>query len=150
MQVKWLRILYSDFSAFTRVQERLISMANDLRVDFLEGQLMMSNGIVDTSFFPLSDQTRVASLVNEHRIIYVLEVAKYYDDPTVPTTGQVQTNFTYSFYAHITYYKKFKRIITVTYYHIIVKAWHHHFGFICQKIRVHWMLNFVTEMQGRQ
>ena len=89
MQVKWLRILYSDFSAFTRDQERLISMANDLRVDFLEGQLMMSNGIVDTSFFPLSDQTRVASLVNEHRIIYVLEVAKYYDTTTLPIIDQV-------------------------------------------------------------
>ncbi|CAN7119598.1 unnamed protein product [Brassica rapa subsp. narinosa] len=88
-RVKWLRILYSDFSAFTRDQERLISMANDLRVDFLEGQLMMSNGIVDTSFFPLSDQTRVASLVNEHRIIYVLEVAKYYDTTTLPIIDQV-------------------------------------------------------------
>lgn len=89
MQAKWIRILYSDFSAFTRDQERLISMANDLRVDFLEGQLMMSNGIVDTSFFPLSDQTRVVSLVNDHRIIYVLEVAKYYDTTTLPIIEQV-------------------------------------------------------------
>ena len=143
-------MLYSDFTAFTKDQESLISMNNDTGVDYVEGQLLMSNGIVDTSFFPPSDQSKVADLVKNHSIIYVLEVAKYYDDPTVPTTGQVQTNFTYSFYAHITYYKKFKRIITVTYYHIIVKAWHHHFGFICQKIRVHWMLNFVTEMQGRQ
>ncbi|CAN6915293.1 unnamed protein product [Brassica oleracea] len=88
-RAKWIRILYSDFSAFTRDQERLISMANDLRVDFLEGQLMMSNGIVDTSFFPLSDQTRVVSLVNDHRIIYVLEVAKYYDTTTLPIIEQV-------------------------------------------------------------
>lgn len=89
MQVKWSRILYSDFSAFKRDQERLISMTNDLGVDFLEGQLMMSNGFVDTSFFPLSDQTRVASLVNDHRIIYVLEVAKYYDSTTLPIIDQV-------------------------------------------------------------
>ncbi|XP_010451118.1 PREDICTED: cytokinin dehydrogenase 4-like, partial [Camelina sativa] len=81
--------LYSDFSAFKRDQERLISMTNDLGVDFLEGQLMMSNGIVDTSFFPLSDQTRVASLVNDHRIIYVLEVAKYYDSTTLPIINLV-------------------------------------------------------------
>lgn len=90
MQVKWSRILYSDFSAFKRDQERLISMTNDdIGVDFLEGQLMMSNGFVDTSFFPLSDQTRVASLVNDHRIIYVLEVAKYYDSTTLPIIDQV-------------------------------------------------------------
>ncbi|ESQ54266.1 hypothetical protein EUTSA_v10024918mg [Eutrema salsugineum] len=88
-RVKWLRILYNDFSDFTRDQERLISMVNDIRVDFLEGQLMMSNGFVDTSFFPLSDQTRVASLVNDHRIIYVLEVAKYYDTTTLPIINQV-------------------------------------------------------------
>ncbi|KFK29530.1 hypothetical protein AALP_AA7G146300 [Arabis alpina] len=88
-RVKWLRILYSDFSAFTRDQERLVSMANDLGVDFLEGQLMMSNGFVDTSFFPLSDRTRVASLVNDHRIIYVLEVAKYYDTTTLPIIDKV-------------------------------------------------------------
>ncbi|XP_010438272.1 PREDICTED: cytokinin dehydrogenase 4-like [Camelina sativa] len=88
-RVKWSRILYSDFSAFKRDQERLISMTNDLGVDFLEGQLMMSNGIVDTSFFPLSDQTRVASLVNDHRIIYVLEVAKCYDSKTLPITDLV-------------------------------------------------------------
>ncbi|KAJ4871766.1 Cytokinin dehydrogenase 4 [Raphanus sativus] len=73
-RVKWLRILYSDFSAFTKDQER---------------QLMMSNGIVDTSFFPLSDQTRVTSLVNDHRIIYVLEIAKYYDSTTLPIIDQV-------------------------------------------------------------
>ncbi|KAL1210614.1 Cytokinin dehydrogenase 4 [Cardamine amara subsp. amara] len=88
-RVKWSRILYSDFSAFTRDQERLLSMANDIGVDFLEGQLMMSNGFVDTSFFPLSDQTKVASLVNDHRIIYVLEVAKYYDSTTLPIIDQV-------------------------------------------------------------
>ncbi|CAH2077564.1 unnamed protein product [Thlaspi arvense] len=88
-RVKWLRILYSDFLAFTRDQERLVSMANHFGVDFLEGQLMMSNGIVDTSFFPLSDQIRVADLVNDHRIIYVLEVAKYYDSTTLPIITQL-------------------------------------------------------------
>ncbi|KAL1193309.1 Cytokinin dehydrogenase 4 [Cardamine amara subsp. amara] len=50
---------------------------------------MMSNGFVDTSFFPLSDQTKVASLVNDHRIIYVLEVTKYYDSTTLPIIDQV-------------------------------------------------------------
>lgn len=82
-------MLYSDFTAFTKDQERLISMDNDIGVDYLEGQLMMSNGIVDTSFFPPSDQPKVADLVKKHGIIYLIEVAKYYDDPNLPIIGQV-------------------------------------------------------------
>ncbi|KAH0917017.1 hypothetical protein HID58_024677 [Brassica napus] len=88
-KAKWFKMLYSDFTAFTKDQESLISMNNDTGVDYVEGQLLMSNGIVDTSFFPPSDQSKVADLVKNHSIIYVLEVAKYYDDPTVPTTVQV-------------------------------------------------------------
>ncbi|ESQ50496.1 hypothetical protein EUTSA_v10023158mg [Eutrema salsugineum] len=88
-RVKWFRMLYSDFTAFTNDQERLISMANDIGIDYLEGQLMLSNGIVETTFFPPSDQSKVTDLVKNHGIIYVLEVAKYYDDPTLPLIGQV-------------------------------------------------------------
>ncbi|KAJ4888946.1 Cytokinin dehydrogenase 2 [Raphanus sativus] len=64
-------------------------MDNDTGVDYVEGQLLMSNGIVDTSFFPPSNQSKVADLVKNHSIIYVLEVAKYYDDPSLPIIGQV-------------------------------------------------------------
>ncbi|KAG2323522.1 hypothetical protein Bca52824_016735 [Brassica carinata] len=88
-RAKWFKMLYSDFTAFTKDQESLISMDNDTEVDYVEGQLLMSNGIVDTSFFPPSDQSKVADLVKNHSIIYVLEVAKYYDDPSLPIIGQV-------------------------------------------------------------
>ncbi|KFK40311.1 hypothetical protein AALP_AA3G358400 [Arabis alpina] len=88
-RAKWFRMLYSDFNAFTKDQERLISLSNDFGVDYLEGQILMSNGFVDTSFFPTSQQSKIANLVKDHGIIYVLEVAKYYDDPTLPIIGQV-------------------------------------------------------------
>lgn len=71
-------------------------MANDTGVDFLEGQIFMSNGVVDTSFFPPSDQSKVTDLVKEHGIIYVLEAAKYYDDPNLPIISQVYYTYTYS------------------------------------------------------
>ncbi|CAN8230057.1 unnamed protein product [Cochlearia groenlandica] len=118
-RVKWLRILYSDFSAFTRDQERIISMTNnDLKVDFLEGQLMMSNGFVDTSFFPLSDQIRVSSFVNDHRIIYVLEVAKYYDSITLSIIDKVINILTrtlgfdhgFMFVQDVTYFEFLNRV----------------------------------------
>lgn len=82
-------MLYSDFTAFTKDQERLISMTNDIGVDYLEGLLMLSNGVVDASFFPPSDQSKIGDLVKKHGIIYILEAAKYYDDPTLPIIGQV-------------------------------------------------------------
>lgn len=99
-------MLYSNFTAFTKDQESLISMDNDTGVDYVEGQLLMSNGIVDTSFFPPSNQSKVADLVKNHSIIYVLEVAKYYDDPSLPIIGQVQAYFTYFLYGYIFFITK--------------------------------------------
>ncbi|KAK7329686.1 hypothetical protein VNO77_23861 [Canavalia gladiata] len=85
-RVKWVRVLYSDFSAFTKDQERLISIngrKQKTALDFLEGVLLMHQGPINnwrSSFFPLSDHRRIASLIAKHNILYCLEVAKYYDD----------------------------------------------------------------------
>ncbi|XP_027368752.1 cytokinin dehydrogenase 3-like [Abrus precatorius] len=85
-RVKWVRLLYSDFSDFTKDQERLISIngrKQKTALDFLEGMLLMHQGFINnwrSSFFPLSDHPRIASLITKHSILYCLEVAKYYDD----------------------------------------------------------------------
>ncbi|RYR30147.1 hypothetical protein Ahy_B01g054978 [Arachis hypogaea] len=76
--VKWIRLLYSDFSAFTRDQERLISIK---ALDYLEGNLLMHQGPINnwrSSFFPLSDHLRIATLITKHKILYCLELSKYY------------------------------------------------------------------------
>ncbi|CAJ2649886.1 unnamed protein product [Trifolium pratense] len=77
--VKWIRLLYSDFSAFTKDQERLISMKGSKQnseLDFLEGMLLMQQGSINnwrsSNFFPLSDHSRIASLINKHSISTVL------------------------------------------------------------------------------
>ncbi|KAL1335503.1 hypothetical protein HN51_064373 [Arachis hypogaea] len=77
-KVKWIRLLYSDFSAFTRDQERLISIK---ALDYLEGNLLMHQGPINnwrSSFFPLSDHLRIATLITKHKILYCLELSKYY------------------------------------------------------------------------
>ncbi|XP_061361731.1 cytokinin dehydrogenase 3-like [Gastrolobium bilobum] len=85
-RVKWVRLLYSDFSAFTKDQERLISIngrKQKTALDFLEGMLLKHQGPINnwrSSFFALSDHPRIASLITKHSILYCLEVAKYYDD----------------------------------------------------------------------
>ncbi|XP_024932650.1 cytokinin dehydrogenase 2 [Ziziphus jujuba] len=84
-RVKWIRMLYNDFSAISRDQERLISLngrGEKDGVDYLEGLLLMRQGPLDVSSYPKSDQPKIVSLVTQYGIIYLLELAKYYDDST--------------------------------------------------------------------
>ncbi|KAF8034049.1 hypothetical protein BT93_C0358 [Corymbia citriodora subsp. variegata] len=93
-RVKWVRILYSDFSAFTRDQEHLVSKNardQDDALDYVEGLLLVHQGPPDSwrsSFFPEPDHLRIGSLIDRHKIIYCLEVAKYYDDLTENTVNE--------------------------------------------------------------
>ncbi|XP_022731468.1 cytokinin dehydrogenase 3-like [Durio zibethinus] len=90
-RVKWVRMLYNDFSVFTGDQELLISKngRNDKKaLDFLEGSLLMDQGSPDnwrSSFFPTADHPKIISLITKHRVIYCLEVVKHYDDQTKDT-----------------------------------------------------------------
>ncbi|KAM1178688.1 hypothetical protein ACFX13_018283 [Malus domestica] len=90
-RVKWVRMLYSDFSTFARDQERLISLNGRKQsnaLDYLEGSLMLNRGPPDnwrSSFFPQSSHSRIISLVTKRGIIYCLEVSKYYDEHTETT-----------------------------------------------------------------
>ncbi|KAF3564566.1 hypothetical protein DY000_02017525 [Brassica cretica] len=80
-KAKWLRFLYTDFSEFTRDQERLISETNGLH--FLEGSVMLDHGPPDnwrSTYYPPSEHMRIVSMVKQHRVIYCLEVVKYYDE----------------------------------------------------------------------
>ncbi|KAH7545913.1 cytokinin dehydrogenase 2 [Ziziphus jujuba] len=81
-RVKWVHMMYTDFSAFSRDQERLISLKEKDGANYVEGLLLMRQGPYDVSFYSKSDQPKVVSLVTQHGIIYLLELAKYYDDNT--------------------------------------------------------------------
>nr|ALS05388.1 cytokinin oxidase/dehydrogenase 2 [Lotus japonicus] len=82
-RAKWLRLLYNDFSAFSRDQEHLISFngRNDTNApDYVEGQLLLNQPSQALSFYPGSDQPRITSLITQFGIIYIIELVKYYDD----------------------------------------------------------------------
>ncbi|XP_062091037.1 cytokinin dehydrogenase 3-like [Humulus lupulus] len=94
-RVKWVRMLYTDFSEFARDQERLIKI-NDRKdknaLDYLEGSLLMNQGPPDnwrSSFFPPSDHPRIISKVTQNKIVYCLEIAKFYDDGSIHTVDEV-------------------------------------------------------------
>ncbi|XP_061361756.1 cytokinin dehydrogenase 3-like [Gastrolobium bilobum] len=82
-RVKWLRLLYNDFSAFSGDQEHLISFngRNETNAaDYVEGELLLNQPPLDLSFYPPLDQPRITSLVTQNSIIYILELVKYYDN----------------------------------------------------------------------
>ncbi|KAJ1439862.1 FAD-linked oxidase-like, C-terminal [Sesbania bispinosa] len=81
--VKWIHLLYNDFSAFSRDQEHLITFdkRNETNgADYVEGMLLLNQPPLDLSFYPNPDQPRITSLVTQYGIIYILELAKYYDN----------------------------------------------------------------------
>ncbi|GAY51964.1 hypothetical protein CUMW_138330, partial [Citrus unshiu] len=80
-RVKWLRILYSDFSSFSTDQETLISTtgpSDKVMPDFLEGHLLMNQSPLD--FYPQSQRRKITFLVNQYGILYIIEVVTYYDN----------------------------------------------------------------------
>ncbi|XP_030487220.2 cytokinin dehydrogenase 3 [Cannabis sativa] len=99
-RVKWVRMLYTNFSEFAEDQERLIKM-NDRKdknaLDYLEGSLLMNQGTPDnwrSSFFPPSDHPRIISKVTQNKIIYCLEIAKFYDDRSSQSIHKVVKGLT--------------------------------------------------------
>ncbi|XP_061374630.1 cytokinin dehydrogenase 3-like [Gastrolobium bilobum] len=76
-RVKWIHLLYNDFSAFSRDQEHLISFTT---ADYVEGMLLLNQPPLDLSFYPVPDQPRITSLVTQYGITYILELVKYYDN----------------------------------------------------------------------
>lgn len=83
LQVKWLHLLYNNFTAFSRDQEHLISFSERneiIAADYVEGVLLLNQPPLDLSFYASSDQQRITSLVTQYGIVYILELVKYYDN----------------------------------------------------------------------
>ncbi|KAL6338365.1 hypothetical protein AAG906_018736 [Vitis piasezkii] len=86
-RVKWIQMLYDDFSTFSRDQEHLISING---LDYLEGSLFMQNSSPNNwrSSFSPSEYPRISSLISKNGIIYCLEVVKNYDELTSHTVDE--------------------------------------------------------------
>ncbi|CAK8543187.1 unnamed protein product [Lathyrus sativus] len=78
--VKWIRVLYSDFSTFTRDQEYLISLKDTF--DYIEGFVIINRtGILNSwrlSFDP-KDPLQASQFSSEGKTFYCLEMAKYFN-----------------------------------------------------------------------
>ncbi|KAJ3701397.1 hypothetical protein LUZ61_005102 [Rhynchospora tenuis] len=97
-KVKWIRLIYTNIVAFTRDQERLISVDENERLfgfmKYLEGSLLMEQGLIgswrSSSFFPKNDMERMAQLTAKHRLtaLYYLEVVVAYDEDIAAEVDQ--------------------------------------------------------------
>ncbi|KAL5705601.1 cytokinin dehydrogenase [Ranunculus cassubicifolius] len=93
-RVRWIRVLYSDFSAFTSDQEFLISLhgkPSSEKFDYVEGFVIVEEGLVNnwrSSFFSPSNPIKISSINTGGDVLYCLEITKNYDESTANALDQ--------------------------------------------------------------
>jgi cytokinin dehydrogenase len=88
--VKWIRVLYSDFAAFTRDQERLISEENAF--DYIEGFVIINRtGLLNNwrSSFNPQDPVQASHFNSDGKTLFCLELAKYFNFEQIDIVNQV-------------------------------------------------------------
>ncbi|KAF8395780.1 hypothetical protein HHK36_019731 [Tetracentron sinense] len=78
--VKWIRVLYSDFSLFAKDQEHLISIGNAF--DYIEGLVIINKtGLLNNwrSSFNPQDPLQASQFNSEGRTLFCLEMAKNFN-----------------------------------------------------------------------
>ncbi|KAJ8565095.1 hypothetical protein K7X08_001555 [Anisodus acutangulus] len=88
-KVKWIRVLYSDFSTFSNDQEHLISSKDSF--DYVEGFVIINRtGMLNNwrSTFNLKDPLLARKFSSEGKVLYCLEVAKYFNPEETTNTDQ--------------------------------------------------------------
>ncbi|XP_061339041.1 cytokinin dehydrogenase 1-like [Gastrolobium bilobum] len=87
--VKWIRVLYSEFSIFARDQEYLISLENTF--DYIEGFVIINRtGILNNwrlSFNP-KDPLQASQFNSDGKTFYCIEMAKYFNPDEAEVMSQ--------------------------------------------------------------
>ncbi|KAL1833340.1 hypothetical protein ACET3Z_002991 [Daucus carota] len=91
-KVKWIRVLYSDFSTFSKDQEYLISVEKTF--DYIEGLVIKNktNLMNDwRSNFTPQDSVRASQFISEGKLLFCLELAKNFNpEETESTNKEIQ------------------------------------------------------------
>ena len=89
-QVKWIRVLYSDFKTFVRDQEKLISAQKTF--DYIEGFVIINRtGLLNNwriSFNP-QDPVQASHFSSDGKTLFCLEMAKYFNHQEAHISEQV-------------------------------------------------------------
>ncbi|KAH7863409.1 hypothetical protein Vadar_017144 [Vaccinium darrowii] len=87
--VKWIRVLYSDFSTFTSDQEHLISAENTF--DYIEGFVIINRtGLLNNwrSSFNPQDPVQASQFKSDGRTLFCLELAKHFNPDKIDKTNK--------------------------------------------------------------
>ncbi|XP_022744704.1 cytokinin dehydrogenase 1-like [Durio zibethinus] len=87
--VKWIRVLYSEFSTFSNDQEHLISSENSF--DYIEGFVIINRtGLLNNwrSSFNPKDPIQASQFSSDGKILYCLEMAKYFNPEETDSLNQ--------------------------------------------------------------
>ncbi|XVF36042.1 hypothetical protein REPUB_Repub19eG0024400 [Reevesia pubescens] len=93
-RVRWIRVLYSNFTAFTKDQEYLISLhakPASQKFDYVEGFVIVDEGLINnwrSSFFSPRNPVKISSLSANGGVLYCLEITKNYHESTADTIDQ--------------------------------------------------------------
>lgn len=94
-QVRWIRVLYSNFTAFTKDQEYLVSLhghPSGKKFDYVEGFVIVDEGLINnwrSSFFSPRNPVKISTVGSDGGVLYCLEVTKNYFDYQIDTVDQV-------------------------------------------------------------
>ena len=90
-QVKWIRVLYSDFTTFARDQELLIGAESTF--DYIEGFVIINRTSLlnnwRSSFDP-QDPVQASQFQSDGRTLYCLELAKYFNRDRIGALNEVR------------------------------------------------------------
>ncbi|KAK8476587.1 hypothetical protein V6N13_073242 [Hibiscus sabdariffa] len=87
--VKWIRVLYSEFSTFSNDQEHLISSNNSF--DYIEGFVIINRtGLLNSwrSSFNPKNPIQASQFSSDGKILYCLEMVKYYNPEKIDGLNQ--------------------------------------------------------------
>lgn len=88
-------MLYSDFAAFTRDQELLVSLHGahrSERFDYVEGFVIVDEGLINnwrSSFFSPKNPVKISSVHANAGLLYCLEMTKNYDSSAADSIDEV-------------------------------------------------------------
>ncbi|OVA07384.1 FAD linked oxidase [Macleaya cordata] len=89
--VKWIRVLYSDFSIFAKDQEHLISSENTF--DYIEGFVLINRtGLLNNwrSSFNPQDPLQASRFNSDGRTLFCLEMAKHFNPDEINIMNQTE------------------------------------------------------------
>ena len=97
-QVKWIRVLYTDFATFARDQEKLIS--GESTFDYIEGFVIINRtGLLNNwrSSFNPQDPVQASQFKSDGRTLFCLELAKYFNPEETDVVNQVRHSSNHQF-----------------------------------------------------